>query len=429
MSPDAGPAVADTAADRRLLADFDALSEIGRTPAGGVERQAATEQDGQTRQWLAGWLRERGFTVAYDRVGNQFGLLELTPGAPYVLAGSHLDSQPRGGRFDGAYGVLAAAHAVERLRTSYRESGHRPALNLAVVNWFNEEGSRFTPSMMGSAVFVGSLPLQTALEARDTAGVSVAEALSAIGTIGSGDVFGDQRRVAAYAEIHIEQGRELDKSGTVLGLVDRTWAANKYEIAVIGEQSHTGATAIADRRDALYGAALIVVALRELAERFGQELHTSCGQLTVLPNSPVVVPREVHMHADLRSSSDALLDAADAELHRGLAEIELKAGVEIRRRLAHGWGGQSYQPAGVELAREVAAEIGVSSQLVQTRAGHDSTNMKDLVPTVMLFVPSVEGISHAEAEYTDSEHLCRGADVLAHTLARMADGALSGASA
>lgn len=418
--------VRDAAADALLLADFAALCAIGATPAGGVERQAATPEDGATRDWLARWLRERGFTVVTDRVGNQFGLLELVPGAPYVLAGSHLDSQPRGGRFDGAYGVLAAAHAADRLRTRLAAAGRTPRHNVAVVNWFNEEGSRFEPSMMGSAVFTGLMPLEKALATTDVAGTTVAQALTAIDALGEADVFGDGAplAVAGYAEIHIEQGRELDKSGTTLGLVHRTWAANKYQISVLGEQAHTGATAIADRRDALYGAALAVVALRDLADRFGEELHTSCGRLTVIPNSPVVVPREVRMHLDLRSPSDELLAEADAALRTTFAEIEVKAGVRIERHFAHTWTGHDYPAAGVDLAREVARDLGISSMPVQTRAGHDSTNLKDAVPTVMLFVPSVEGISHAEAELTADGDLCRGLDVLTETLARMVEGAL-----
>jgi len=414
----------DPGADERLLADFAALSSIGATPAGGVERQAATPADGRSRAWLASWLTERGFTVDRDRVGNLFGRYEFVPDAPYVLAGSHLDSQPRGGRFDGAYGVLAAAHAADRLRRHYQESDTRPRYNLGVVNWFNEEGCRFPPSMTGSAVFTGAMPLEKALGTTDTAGVTAAEALAAIDALGATDVFGDPRRVCSYAEIHIEQGRELDKAGLPLGLVDATWAANKYQISVIGAQAHTGATAMADRRDALYGAALAVVAVRELADRFGEQLHTSCGQLTVFPNSPVVVAREVHMHLDLRSASDELLAEADAVLRQQFAEIELKADVTIERRFAHTWKGHRYQPEGVALARDVAADLDVPFMIVKTRAGHDSTNMKDMVPTVMLFIPSVEGISHAEAEFTRDEDLCTGVDVLTETLARMVEGEL-----
>lgn len=422
----------DSTRDREFLDSWAELEVIGATPAGGVERQAATAEDGQMREWFSQWLRERGFTVEVDRVGNLFGLLEFQADAPYVLVGSHLDSQPRGGRFDGAYGVLAGAAAADRIRRQVAESSVTPRYNIAVVDWFNEEGSRFKPSLMGSAVFTGAADLEETLNITDHDGVTVREALTAIDSIGERDVFGageDARRLAAYAEIHIEQGRELEKDNVTIGLVDRTWAANKYELNVIGAQGHTGATAIDDRQDALLGASLIVVALRDIADQFGDELHTSCGQMTVLPNSPVVVPREVHMHLDLRSDNDELLAAADAALRKRIAEAEIRAKVKVEHRKAHVWPGHHYQPQGVELARTVADDLGVSSMLVQTRAGHDSTNMKEIVPSVMLFVPSVDGISHAEAEYTADEDLCTGVDLLTETLARMLDGALDSATA
>lgn len=422
----------DAGRDREFLDSWAELAVIGETPAGGVERQAATAEDGQMRDWFSRWLRQRGFTVEVDRVGNLFGLLEFQPGAPYVLVGSHLDSQPRGGKFDGAYGVFAGAAAADRIRRQAAESGVTPMYNVAVVDWFNEEGSRFKPSLMGSAVFTGAADLEDTLGITDQDGITVRDALTAIDSIGKTDVFPDgdvTRRLVAYAEIHIEQGRELEKHNVSIGLVDRTWAANKYELNVIGAQGHTGATAIDDRQDALLGAALIVVALRDIADEFGEELHTSCGQLTVLPNSPVVVPREVHMHLDLRSDNDELLAAADAALRKRIAEAEIRAKVKVEHRKAHVWPGHHYQPEGVELARTVADDLGMSSMLVQTRAGHDSTNMKEIVPSVMLFVPSVEGISHAEAEFTSDEDLCTGVDLLTETLARMLDGALDSATA
>ena len=421
----------DPTTDSAFIDDFTTMSTFGATAAGGVERQAATDADGENRRWLAGWLTERGFTVAYDRIGNMFGLFELLPGAPYVLSGSHLDSQPRGGRYDGAYGVLAAAHAMDRLRKYYLANPDEAVYNLAVVNWFNEEGSRFKPSMQGSGVFTGKLELQAALDTTDVAGVTVAAALGELNMLGDKDVFttGEHHtpgglEVASYAEIHIEQGRELDKAGVLMGVVPSTWGANKYEISVIGAQAHTGATAIADRQDALFGAAKAVVALRELADEYGEDLHTSCGQLTVYPNSPVVVAREVHMHLDLRSPSDELLAEADVKLNRAFAEIEVAADVEIERRFAHTWKGHTYQPEGVALAENVIDALGHSHMQVRTRAGHDSTNMKDLVPTVMLFIPSVDGVSHAENEYTHDADLAAGVDVLTETVGRMVEGAL-----
>lgn len=407
-----------------LLTDFRTMSKFGATAAGGVERQAATPEDRANRAWLRSWLFDRGFQVSNDSIGNMFGLYEFTPGAPYVLAGSHLDSQPNGGKYDGAYGVLAAAHAADRLRRKYRAAQAKPPLNIGVVNWFNEEGSRFKPSMMGSGVFCGKIPLDRALGELDTGGNAVADVLAGSGEQGEANVVDPRTQLASYAEIHIEQGPILDKEGIDIGLVTSTWAANKYEIAVHGAQAHTGATSMPDRQDALYGAALAVVAVRELADRFGENLHTSCGQLTVHPNSPVVVPAEVRMHFDLRSASQELLDEADAVLQQQFSEIEVKADVRIEKKVAHHWPEAQYQPAGVAVAREVAHELGLSIREIRTLAGHDSTNVKDLVPTVMLFVPSVDGVSHNELEHTADEDLEKGLELLTGALDRMIHRAL-----
>jgi beta-ureidopropionase / N-carbamoyl-L-amino-acid hydrolase len=414
--------------DDAFLSDFVVMSSFGATSGGGVERQAATLEYGQARKWFANWLGDHGFRVERDRIGNLFGFLELTPGAPYVLAGSHLDSQPRGGRFDGAYGVLAAAHAAVRAQENHRRTGARAAANIAVVDWFNEEGSRFKPSMMGSAVFTGKLDLEDALNTTDQAGATVREALSGIGELGLTAVGLESVVVAAYVEIHIEQGKILEKEATDIGLVVSTWAANKYEISVLGAQAHTGATDMEDRQDALYGAALTVAAVREIADKFPGQLHSSCGQLTVFPNSPNAVASEVYMYVDLRSSDDAILVEAEAILRQQCAAIEVKANVKIENRRSYSWSANYYQPEGVELARRTAEDLGLSHVEIRTRAGHDSTNMKDLVPTVMLFIPSVGGISHSELEYTADPDLCNGVTLLAELLARLTTGELSSAT-
>jgi len=408
-----------------FLRDFRVLSSFGATPGGGVERQAATLADGEQRRWLHSWLTDRGFDVRYDRAGNQFGLPTLLPGTPYVLTGSHLDSQPLAGRYDGAYGVLASAHAAYRAIDRWTAAGQPPVYNIAVVNWFNEEGSRFKPSMMGSAVFTRKLPLEIALATADRSGVTVADALAALGTIGEYD----GPEAAAYAEIHIEQGRTLEEAGTTIGLVDSTWAARKYEVVVRGEQSHTGSTVMADRKDALFGAALFVVAVRELAERGGIPLHTSVSELVVLPNSPVVVAREVRLHADLRAPDEAHVEAAAAELRASLAAMEKRASVTIELRQIHGWGVAAFHPACVELARSAASDLGLTHQRVMTLAGHDSVNMKDVAPSVMLFVPSVAGVSHNEGEYTRDEDICAGVDLLAEVIYRLMAGKLAPAAA
>ncbi|MEE6178323.1 M20 family metallo-hydrolase [Mycobacterium sp. 050134] len=414
--------------DSAFLDDFRAMSAFGATDAGGVDRQAATLEYGQARKWLASWLGDRGFRVERDRIGNLFGLLELTAGAPYVLVGSHLDSQPRGGKFDGAYGVLAAAHAADRVRNRYRRSGAPAAVNIAVVDWFNEEGSRFQPSMMGSAVFTGKLGLENALSTTDLAGVTVRDAMAGIGELGSNPVGSESLTAAAYVEIHIEQGKALEKEATDIGLVTSTWAANKYEVEVLGAQSHTGATDMGDRQDALYGAALVVAAVREIADLFPGQVHSSCAQLSVFPNSPNAVAGRVHLHLDLRTSDDPILGEAEEALRQRCAAIEVKANVKIEKRRSHSWSANYYQPEGVELARRTAEDLGLSHMDIRTRAGHDSTNMKDLVPTVMLFVPSAGGISHSELEYTADPDLCNGVAMVTELLARITAGELAGAA-
>ena len=406
-----------------FLADFHTLSTFGAVGTeGGVDRQAASATDGEQRRWFAELLTRHGFTVHRDDVGNLFGLLELNPGAGYVLSGSHLDSQPTAGRFDGAYGVLASAHACFRVAEQLRRDGIRPEFNLAVVDWFNEEGSRFKPSMMGSSVFTGKLSAENALATTDAAGTTVREALDLLGE--RGEFSGLD--VASYAEIHVQQGRSMEEDGITIGLVNATWAAHKFQFEVIGEQAHTGSAIMRDRRDALLGASMLVVAARELADLFDDGvLHTSVGQLDVYPNSPVVVASHVELLLDLRSPDAAVITAAEEALFGRIAEIEELAGVQIRMTSEHKWDVNPYSEGGVKLSRSVAEELEFSHGEVMTVAGHDSTNMKDTTPTVMLFVPSVRGISHNVREYTTDEDIVAGVDMLAAVIRRLADGELS----
>jgi len=412
------PSVAD------FLRDFETMSAFGATPAGGVDRQAASAPDIEQRRWFAGLLESNGFRVEYDRIGNQFGLFDAAPGEPYVVVGSHMDSQPTAGRFDGAYGVLSAAHAAFRVAAEHRSGTGTLRYNLAVVNWFNEEGSRFAPSMMGSSVYTGVMPLETALAIQDHTGMTVEEAMRPTGFLGASD-----GPTAAYsAEIHIEQGRILENSEITIGLVTASWAASKYRVVVKGEQAHSGATVMEDRHDALYGASLLVVFARELADRFPGVLHTAVGQLDVYPNSPVVVASETTLLLDLRCADETVLAEANALLDARFSEIESIARVTIERALSHNWGVNPYQTAGVELARSSAEAAGYSHAEIMTVAGHDSINMKEVVPTVMIFVPSVEGISHNEGEYTRDDDLVAGAAVLTDVVRRLSAGELDGES-
>ena len=217
----------------------------------------------------------------------------------------------------------------------------------------------------------------------------------------------------------------MENAGTQIGLVSASWAASKYAITVTGEQAHSGATVMADRRDALLGASMLVVYARDLANRFDGVLHTAVGKLDVYPNSPVVVPSEVKLLLDLRCSDEAVLAQANQLLRAKIAEISAEARVEITSELSHEWGINPYQPEGVELARAAATDLGLSNDEILTVAGHDSINMKEIVPTVMLFVPSVEGISHNEGEFTSEADMLAGLATLTEVVRRLAHGSLS----
>ena len=412
-----------TAAQRDLgeaafLADFAELSAIGATAAGGVHREAGTAADGRAREWLRSWFVAHGLRCLIDPVGNMYGCGEVVADAPYVLIGSHLDSQPTSGRFDGAYGVLAAAYAAARLQADPPEGAR---LNVAAVNWFNEEGSRFSPSLMGSGVFIGKFGADEILDTADLGGVTVREALQAIGFQGSDSA----PTAAAFAEIHIEQGRTLIDEGLDIGVVNTNWTAYKYVVSVVGEQSHTGATHMRYRHDALVGASHVVLAVRAVADEFPDgTMLSSVGQMTVHPNSPVVVPSRVRLAADLRSLDAHLLEQAHQSLTTKLADIEAAGEVRVIVESAVLRPSKAYPEAGATLAGAVADELGLRWRTLPTMAGHDSVNLCGVVPTVMLFVPSVDGISHNEREFTTDAQMTAGVRMLTGTARRLLTGAL-----
>ncbi|MFL4477888.1 M20 family metallo-hydrolase [Paeniglutamicibacter sp. ORCA_105] len=408
--------------DATFQTDFHHVAGIGATENNGVERQAATEADKTTRDWFAAFARTRNWEVRVDGIGNMFALVELVPGAPYILLGSHLDSQPLGGRFDGAYGVLAGLHAAEQVAERLAATGTTPVFNLAVVNWFNEEGGRFAPSIMGSSVFAGLMDQEKMLAVKDLAGTTVAEALGAIGYLGT-----DERpEIAGYAEIHIEQGRILEREGITLGAVDYSWYTQKLDVEVLGEQSHTGATAMADRHDALVAASKVVLLVHDVTAKFADEaLVSSVGQLTLEPNSPIVVARRVHLVADLRSASPDIVAEARASLLADIAQIAKDHDIRINVNDFDVRGIQYYPEDGLELTEKVAANLGLSVRRIRTMAGHDSVAMNRIVPTVMMFIPSVDGVSHCEREFTTDADMLDGVRALAEVAWEMAGGALA----
>ena len=394
----------------RLMSE---VSQHGATEAGGVHRPACTPADGAARDWLRAWWAAAGLRVLVDPIGNMFGLLEWAgPDAPAVMTGSHLDSQPNGGRYDGAYGVVAACAAMEAIQRYARQAGTQPRRNLVIANWTSEEGARFQPSLLGSSVYAGTLPLKEALARRDGEGVSIGEALAAIGFAGTAAA----PKPVAYVELHVECGPHLETASRHFGVFQRYWGATKIRTRFIGAQAHTGPTPMRDRRDALLGAAYLIAELRALAGRAGVALHTSVGRIEVQPNSPNVVPGEATLFVELRSVDPVVLNDAEAEFYllaNGAAEragVRLEIGsVEHRRP-----GAVNADLAA--LAERCARMRGHEAMGLDTVAAHDAVSMLAVCPSVVIAVPSAGGVCHHPSEFTTDSDLQLGAAILTDML-------------
>jgi N-carbamoyl-L-amino-acid hydrolase len=396
----------------RLMSDFHELSRIGANALGGVERQAATAADGAARRWLTAALVRAGATIHIDQVGNVFGFFEWVAGAPYVLTGSHLDSQPNGGRFDGAYGVLASLDAARHLSDDVTTGAWAPTWNLAVVDWTNEEGARFQPSVMGSSVFTGGLAREVALGAEDSQNVTVRQALTAIGFLGEAPT---GRDFLAYAEIHVEQGSRLTAQQTELGIVTGSWAAFKYDLEFTGEQSHTGATPMAQRKDALLAAALVISGVHALAADAG-DFHASVTELEAYPKSPNVVTARTRMHVELRAPDMQVLWELEARFLELLRTAHRETAVT--NVIVRNWHREAaaYWPEGIELARRAASAVGLRTSEMATISGHDSIALNSVMPTVMLFTPSAGGWAHNVNELTEEADMLNGLIMITQVL-------------
>lgn len=407
--------MAETFADLPLFRALMAkVSTFGATPGGGVHRLAASAADGQARDWFSGWLREQGFDVRVDGIGNLMGILPLAgPDAPLVLSGSHLDSQPMGGRFDGAYGVVGAAAAAVSVREALARSGRKPRFNLGVVSWTNEEGARFQPSLIGSGVHVGRLRLEDALAIRDGDGVRLGDELARIGYAGSDTL----PRAHTYVELHIECGPELERAGQRLAVVTHWWGAVKVRVSFVGRQAHTGPTPMAARHDAGYAAALVGCGLRDMADVLNggpaERLYTSIGRLETEPNSPNVVPGRTRLFVELRSPEPDVLVQAENDLKALIAHAAGKARVEaVIEDLSIRPAGR-FDPTLAALAGRYASVLGEVPMELATIAGHDAIPMADIARSLVIVTPSVGGICHHESEYTAPEDLDMGVDWLA----------------
>ena len=393
------------------------LAKIGATPKGGVRRLALTDVDRQGRDLVVGWLRETGSHIEIDGAGNIFATRPgRDPGAHVVLTGSHIDTQPTGGKFDGNYGVLAGLEVLRTLNDA-NVTTDKP---VGVAIWSNEEGSRFVPVMGGSGAFAGVFTLEHLLQQRDVGGVSFGEALERIGYAGGAPV--GKRALDAYFEAHIEQGPVLEREQKTIGVVIGALGLRWYDCVWMGQDAHAGPTPMEVRRDALLGASRFVEAIHALALRHAPDGRATVGFMQVRPNSRNVIPGHVAMSVDMRHPDDNALAAMDGELRAASAAIARELRLECELRQVDQFQASHFDAACIAAVRTATQYLGYPHREMVSGAGHDAIYLARVAPTSMIFVPCKDGISHNEIEDARPEHLEAGANVLLHAVLAFAGG-------
>jgi N-carbamoyl-L-amino-acid hydrolase len=389
----------------RLWSSLVELAKIGATPKGGVRRVTLTPADREGRERFALWCREAGLELRVDAIGNMFARRAGSDtGAPPVVMGSHLDTQPNGGRFDGAYGVMAGLEVVRALN----DAGITTRAPLEVACWTNEEGSRFVPTMMGSGVFTGVYPLEDVLGNKDTDGVSVREALEAIGYRGEAR----PHRVGAYFEAHIEQGPVLEDTRTTIGVVQGALGQRWFDLLISGQDAHAGPTPMNLRKDAMLAAAQLTLEVNRIATTFPDSARGTVGHMQVKPNSRNVIPGEVHMTVDLRNARDSTLLSMKNQLGEAVKAIAGERRVSIDMKEVVYFPPSEFAPELVERVRAAAKRLGLSHRDIVSGAAHDAVYLARVAPTAMVFVPCEGGISHNEIENARPEDLAAGCSVM-----------------
>jgi N-carbamoyl-L-amino-acid hydrolase len=392
---------------RRLWDSLMTMAEIGATAKGGVRRLTLTEVDRRGRDRFRAACEAAGLTVRVDTIGNMFARRPgRDPSRLPVLFGSHLDSQPSGGKFDGALGVLAGLEVMHTLN----DLGLITEAPLELVNWTDEEGSRFGHSLMGSGVWSGVFSLDKAYALSDVEGVTVGTALDGIGYRGMEPAAAFP--ADAYFELHIEQGPILERETKEIGIVTGAQAMVWYDAVVTGQDSHAGTTPPSARKDALVCAARIIDLVDRMMRARGENGRGTVGQLLVSPNSRNVVPGEVRFSVEFRHPSDAEVDRLDAQFPREAGFIARDCGVKLELTPLFKIPAQPFDPACVDLVRQGAAKLGYSAREIVSGAGHDAVYVARHVPTAMIFTPCKDGLSHNEAESIEPEEAEAGGQVL-----------------
>lgn len=401
---------------QRLWDDHMALAVFGATPKGGMGRLALTDDDKKARDLFVKWSKEAGCEVRVDAVGNIFARRAGTdPDAAPVMTGSHLDTQPLGGRFDGILGVLAGLEIVRTLN----EANIRHKRPIDVVCWTDEEGSRFGAGCVGSNAFVGRRSVEDTLKMVDADGNSVGDELKRIGYAGPEPVGGFE--VDSFFEIHIEQGPILENEGVQIGAVEGAQASTGYLVTVTGEEGHAGTLPMVLRKDAMHGAARMIDAVDNVAFTFDPHPVITVGHVRVRPNSRNTIPGQVVFTIDSRHPDDEILAAAARAMVAACEAIAKERGLGVSIEQTSHRDAVTFDPACVQAVRDAATALGLSCMDIFSGAGHDAINMSHVCPSGMVFIPCEDGISHNELENARPEDLKAGTDVLMHAVLSRAE--------
>ena len=396
---------------QRLWDSLMELAQIGATPKGGVCRLTLTDLDKQGRDLVLKWAKDADMSITIDKIGNGFmRRAGRNNSLPPIMTGSHIDTQPTGGKFDGNYGVLAGIEVVRTLN----DLGIETEAPIEVAFWTNEEGSRFVPVMMGSGVFAKAFTLEHAYAATDTEGKTVKGELERIGYIGTQEP-GDHP-IGAYFETHIEQGPVLEDNDVTIGVVSGVLGIRWFDCTVTGMEAHAGPTPMALRKDALLAATRIMQDVVAAAHRHPPHGRGTVGMVQVFPNSRNVIPGRVKFSIDLRNATDALVDQMADEVKAFAATVGKEHGVDVKIEMVSSYSAIKFHDDCVDAVGRAAKKLGYSNMPAVSGAGHDAVYMAKLAPAGMIFIPCLNGISHNEIESATPEHITAGCNVLLHAM-------------